>query len=65
MVVWDNALIHERRKVKDFISGQARLHVENLPRCAPELNPVEFVWTQVDEYTAGTALANALIAYRS
>jgi transposase len=57
LVVWDNAPIHERRKVRQFISSQPRLHVENFPRYAPELNPVEFVWTQADEYTAGTAPA--------
>lgn len=58
LVVWDNAPIHERRKVQEFSEGVSGLHVENLPRYAPELNPVEFVWTQVDEYTAGTAPLN-------
>jgi transposase len=58
VLVWDNAPIHERQKVRQFISTQPRLHVENFPRYAPELNPVEFVWTQADEYTAGTAPAS-------
>lgn len=58
LLVWDNAPIHERRKVRQFIGAQPRLHVENFPRYAPELNPVEFVWTQVVEYTAGTAPAS-------
>ncbi len=57
LLVWDNAPIHERQKVQQFIVCQPRLHVENFPRYAPELNPVEFVWTQADEYTAGTAPA--------
>ena len=55
--VWDNAPTHERRKVQQLIGAQPRLHVENFPRYAPELNPAEFVWTQVEEYTAGTAPA--------
>lgn len=58
LLVWDNAPIHERQKVRQFIEGQPRLHVENFPRYAPELNPVEFVWTQADEHTAGTAPAS-------
>lgn len=58
LLVWDNAPIHERQKVRQFIGGQPRLHVENFPRYAPELNPVELVWTQADEYTAGTAPAS-------
>lgn len=57
LLVWDNAPIHGRLKVRQFISTQPRLHVENFPRYAPELNPVEYVWTQVVEYTAGTAPA--------
>lgn len=58
LLLWDNAPIHERQKVQQFISRQARLYVENFPRYAPEMNPVEFVWTQADEYMAGTAPAN-------
>ncbi len=58
LLVWDNAPIHERQKVWQFIGTQPRLHVENFPRYAPELNPVEFVWTQAVEYTAGTAPAS-------
>jgi putative transposase len=58
LLVWDNAPIHQRQKVQQFISSQPRLHVENFPRYAPELNPVEFIWTQADEYIAGTAPAN-------
>lgn len=58
LLVWDNAPIHERQKVRQFIGTQPRLHAENFPRYAPELNPVEYVWTQVEEYTAGTAPAS-------
>jgi hypothetical protein len=55
LLVWDNAPIHQRKKVQDFIRHYNRLYVYNFPTCAPELNPVEFVWTQADEYLAGTA----------
>jgi transposase len=58
LLVWDNAPIHQRRKVQQFIRSQPRMQVENFPRYAPELNPVEFVWTQADEYTAGSAPAH-------
>lgn len=58
VLVWDNHPIHKRNLVQEFIARQPRLHVYHLPKCAPELNPVEFVWTQVSEYTANFAPHN-------
>lgn len=55
VLVWDNHPIHKRRLVQEFIAGYPRLHVYHFPGYAPELNPVEFVWTQVSEYTANFA----------
>jgi len=55
VLLWDSAPIHTRRKVKDFIATQPRLHVFSLPKYAPELNPVEFLWAQVNEHLAGRA----------
>jgi transposase len=55
VLVWDRHPIHRRAKVQTFLAAQARLSVYELPVAAPELNPVEFVWTQVSEATAGLA----------
>lgn len=46
LVVWDGAPIHRCRAVKDFLAAGAatRLHLEQLPGYAPELNPDEGVW---------------------
>jgi transposase len=60
VMVWDKHPIHGRRSVKDFLTAHPRLHVYDLPTAAPELNPTEFVWTQVTEYTAGSAPHNGL-----
>ena len=45
-VIWDDAPIHRRRAVKDYLAlGAARrLRLEQLPWYAPELNPDEGVW---------------------
>lgn len=45
-VVWDGAMIHRCRAVKDFLAAgaAARLWLERLPGYAPELNPDEGVW---------------------
>ncbi len=55
LLVWDRHPIHRRAIVKDFIARHPRLHVYEFPTSAPELNPTEMVWTQLNEYTAGTA----------
>ena len=43
---WDGAPIHRSRVVKDYLSDGAarRIHLEQLPGYAPELNPAEGIW---------------------
>jgi transposase len=55
VLVWDNAPIHNRKKVQAFIEAHPRLQVYCFPTCAPELNPVEHVWAQVTDYLSNTA----------
>lgn len=55
ILVWDNHKIHICPQTQEFICKHRRLHVYCFPTCAPELNPVEFVWTQVSEHNAGFA----------
>ena len=58
ILVWDRHMIHRRVLVQEFIRSHKRLHIFEFPVAAPELNPVEYVWTQTKEYTAGTAPHN-------
>ena len=58
VLVIDRHPIHRRKLVQEFIAQQERLHVFLFPVAAPELNPVEYVWTQLNEYAAGTAPHN-------
>jgi hypothetical protein len=55
-VVWDGAPIHRSHVVKDFLRDGAakRLHLEQLPGYAPDLNPDEGVWN----YRKRVELAN-------
>ena len=55
VLLWDNHPIHTRRLVKAFIAQHPRLHVFHFPSYAPELNPVEGIWTQAKDATAGSA----------
>lgn len=58
VLVLDRHPIHKRKMVQEFMAEQERLHVFYFPVAAPELNPVEYVWTQLNKYTAGTAPHN-------
>jgi transposase len=46
LVIWDGAPIHRGKVIKAFLARGAakRLHLEQLPSYAPELNPDEGIW---------------------
>ena len=60
MLLWDKHPIHKRKIVTQFLERHPRIEVHWFPTCAPELNPMEFVWTQVSESTANTAPHNVM-----
>jgi transposase len=47
ILVWDNLASHHSRRMRAWITGQDWLQVEYLPPYAPELNPVEGIWSSV------------------
>lgn len=46
IVIWDGSPIHRGQEIKDFLRRGAakRLHLEQLPGYAPDLNPDEGIW---------------------
>jgi transposase len=55
LLVWDRLPAHLSRLTRDWIATQRHwLEVEWLPPYAPELNPVEYLWSHLD----ATHLAN-------
>jgi transposase len=56
LIIWDGAPIHRSQAVKDYLSQGAarRIHLEQLPGYAPELNPAEGIWN----YLKGVELKN-------
>lgn len=54
ILVWDNLSAHRSRWMRAAIEAREWLEVEYLPFYAPELNPVEDVWSHLK----GTGLAN-------
>jgi len=46
LIVWDGLRSHRSRLVWDYVRAQpGRLWLEFLPAYAPELNPVEYLWS--------------------
>ena len=45
IVIWDRINQHRSAAVKAHLASQPRLKVEYLPAYAPQLNPVEGVWS--------------------
>jgi transposase len=56
LVIWDGAPIHRGQPIKEFLCQGAakRLHVEQLPAYAPDLNPDKGIWN----YLKRVELAN-------
>jgi len=49
ILVWDNLPVHRSGVVRDYLQAQRSwLRVEWLPAYAPELNPLEDVWANLD-----------------
>jgi DDE superfamily endonuclease len=45
VLVWDNLSVHLRAELRAFTGAQAWLRVFRLPGYAPDLNPVEGIWS--------------------
>ena len=45
MLVWDNLNVHLGPELRAFTGAQAWLRVFRLPAYAPDLNPVEGIWS--------------------
>jgi transposase len=47
IVVWDGGSNHKGPLIRDLLRRYPRLHLERLPAYAPDLNPVEMVWSHL------------------
>lgn len=45
VIVWDNLNVHRARAVQRVVMRRRHLKLEYLPPYAPELNPVEYLWS--------------------
>jgi hypothetical protein len=45
VLIWDNLSVHKRAELRAFTGAQPWLRVYQLPAYAPDLNPVEGIWS--------------------
>jgi transposase len=64
LVIWDGSPIHWGQPIKDFLRRGAakRLHLEQLPAYAPELNPDEGIWIYLKRVELGNLCCPNLAA---
>jgi len=62
VVIWDGATIHRGHEIKDFLKRGAtkRLHLEQLPGYAPDLNPDEGIWNYLKRVELGNVCCSDL-----
>jgi hypothetical protein len=58
VLVWDNLPVHLRAELRAFAAAQGWLRVFQLPSYAPDLNPMEGIWSVIK----GGVLANLAVA---
>lgn len=47
ILIWDNLNVHRATRVQRLLCRHPRVRVEYLPPYAPELNPVEGIWSHL------------------
>ena len=51
LVIWDGLPAHRSRLVRDYVESQhGAVQLERLPAYAPELNPVEYIWSYLKRH---------------
>jgi putative transposase len=56
ILLWDRGAIHQGSAIAALQTRYPRLHLEEFPAYAPELNPVEPLWNDVTGHTANSRL---------
>ncbi len=47
IVVWDGGPMHKGKPIQELLHDFPRLSLERLPPYAPELNPIEYLWSHL------------------
>lgn len=51
LIIWDGLPAHRSRLVSEYVESQdGAIQLERLPAYAPELNPVEYIWSYLKRH---------------
>lgn len=67
LLIWDGSPIHRSQAVKDWLKRGAenRVHLEQLPGYAPDLNPEEGIWNYLKRVELGNVCCQNLAHLRA
>jgi hypothetical protein len=65
ILLWDQGSIHQGPAIVEVHRAYPRLHIEEFPAYAPELNPVEPLWMDFKGHTANSLPRNTRDIRRS
>jgi transposase len=65
ILLWDQGAIHKGPAIEEIQRAYPRLHLEEFPAYAPELNPVEQLWNDFKGHTAKSLPRNTRDIRRS
>jgi hypothetical protein len=54
ILLWDQGSIHQGSAIAEVRRAYPRLHIEEFPAYAPELNPIEQLWNDFKGHTANS-----------
>ncbi|MFF0479152.1 transposase [Streptomyces sp. NPDC004284] len=60
VLVWDGLSAHGSRAMRAWVAGQDWFTLERLPAYAPELNPVELLWSSLQKRELANLAGNHL-----
>jgi transposase len=65
ILLWDHGRMHRGPAIEAVCQAYPRLHLEEFPAYAPELNPTEQVWNDFKGHTANSLLRDTRQICRS
>jgi transposase len=61
LIVWDRLSAHRSKVVRNHVASlKGRITIEYLPAYAPELNPVEYIWSYLKQHELPNVCAKDL-----
>lgn len=64
LICWDKGRVHQSREVNAYLDAHPEIKIEEFPSYAPELNPIEFLWSAIKKMHLANYCASNLTVLR-